>query len=260
MNEAVSQDFPDTGGLDESSPTPLYLQLQRRIQESVRSGRLRADEALPSERELSKQLGISRVTVRKALAGLVEKGILVQRWGSGTFIAPAVQVEQPLSRLSSFTDDMLARGLQPGAVFLSRTVGPATPKESMALGLSPGELVSRVDRLRTADQVPMAIEHAVVPNRLLPDPETVEGSLYAVLIERGVGPRRALQRLHAVLLNAEQAKLLQVPPATAALYIERRSFDENGFPVEFTSSYYRGDAYDFVAELSIGAPADKIGE
>jgi GntR family transcriptional regulator len=255
VRAAANPDFRDAGSLDESSPTPLYLQLQRLIQEAVHAGRLRADEALPSERELSKQLNISRVTVRKALAGLVEKGILVQRWGSGTFIAPAVQVEQPLSRLSSFTDDMLGRGLQPGAVFLGRTVGPATPKESMALGLSPGELVSRVDRLRTADNVPMALEHAVVPNRLLPDPESIQTSLYAVLIERGHGPRRALQRLHAVLLNVEQARLLQVSPGDAALYIERRSFDEGGTAVEFTSSYYRGDAYDFVAELSFGAPS-----
>jgi GntR family transcriptional regulator len=250
MMDADAPDFRDAESLDESSPTPLYLQLQKLIQEAVRIGRLRADEALPSERDLSKQLGISRVTVRKALAGLVEKGILVQRWGSGTFIAPAVQVEQPLSRLSSFTDDMVSRGLRPGAVFLNRAIGPATPKESMALGLSPGELVSRFDRLRTADDVPMAIEHAVVPSRLLPDPESVQTSLYSVLIGRGHGPKRALQRLHAVQLNAEQARLLQVQPGTAALYIERRSFDENGFPVEFTSSYYRGDAYDFVAELS----------
>lgn len=254
MRTALQPDFRDAGSLDESSPTPLYLQLQHLIQQAVRSGKLRADEALPSERDLSRQLGISRVTVRKAIAGLVEKGMLVQRWGSGTFIAPAVQVEQPLSRLSSFTDDMLGRGLQPGAVFLGRGVGPATPKESMALGLSPAELVSRFDRLRTADDVPMAIEHAVVPNRLVPDPASVERSLYAVLIARGHAPRRALQRLHAVLLNSEQAKLLQVPDGTAALYIERRSFDQDGVAVEFTSSYYRGDAYDFVAELSLGTP------
>jgi GntR family transcriptional regulator len=98
----------------------------------------------------------------------------------------------------------------------------------------------------------MAIEHAVVPARYLPDPTVVEGSLYSVLIARGYAPRRALQRLHAVLLSPEQAKLLDVLPASPALYIERRSFLDSGEPVEFTSSYYRGDAYDFVAELSIG--------
>jgi GntR family transcriptional regulator len=122
----------------------------------------------------------------------------------------------------------------------------------MALGLSPGEPVSRLQRLRLAGGIPMAIEHAVVPARFLPDPASVQSSLYAVLGARGYMPRRALQRLHAVLVNGEQAKLLKVAAASPALYIERRSFLENGEPIEFTSSYYRGDAYDFVAELSIG--------
>lgn len=241
------------GALDESNPTPLYLQLQRLIQKRVRAGTLQAGEALPSERDLARQLGISRVTVRKAIAGLVGKGILVQHWGSGTYIAPTMRVEQALSRLSSFTDDMIIRGLKPGTRLIERSCGPAVPKESMALGLSPGEKVSRLQRLRLAGDVPMAIENAAVPARFLPDPDIVQHSLYAALAERGCAPRRALQRLHAVLLSAEQAKLLDVPAASAALYIERRSFLEDGTAVEFTASYYRGDAYDFVAELSIGS-------
>ncbi len=239
--------------LDEMSPTPLYLQLQRLIQNQVRAGKLRAGEALPSERDLARQLGISRVTVRKAIGGLVDKGILVQHWGSGTFIAPPARVEQALSRLSSFTDDMMIRGLKPGMRLIERSCSPAAPKEAMALGLSPGEKVSRLQRLRLADDVPMAIEIAAVPARFLPDPGVVEHSLYAALAGLGYAPSRALQRLHAVLLNSDQARLLDVPSASAALYIERRSFLEDGTPIEFTASYYRGDAYDFVAELSIGS-------
>lgn len=240
--------------LDETNPTPLYLQLQQSIEEAVRKGAIKPDDALPGERDLAKQLGISRVTVRKAITGLVKKGVLVQRWGSGTFIAPQIRLEQPLSRLSSFTDDMSARGLPSSAVLLSRSVGQAAPDELMALGLSPGDLVSRVNRLRLADGIPMAIEHAVIPNRFLPDPSLVKQSLYAALHEQGVVPSRALQRLHAVLLTEEQASLLHVPPQSPALYIERRSFTTAGEPVEFTSSYYRGDAYDFVAELTISQP------
>ena len=243
------------GALDEASPTPLYLQLQRLIEKQVSAGKLQAGDALPSERDLARQHGISRVTVRKAIAGLVDQGILVQHWGSGTFIAPSTRVEQALSRLSSFTDDMMIRGLTPGARLIDRSCGPAMPKEAMALGLSPGEKVSRLQRLRLAGDVPMAIENAAVPARFLPDPGMVNRSLYAALSERGFAPRRALQRLHAVLLNADQADLLDVQPASAALYIERRSFLEDGTAVEFTASYYRGDAYDFVAELSIGTGA-----
>lgn len=243
---------PATSLLNGANPTPLYLQLQKVIQEWLSSGKLTADEALPSERDLARQLGISRVTVRKAIAGLVEKGVLVQRWGSGTFIAPATRVEQALSRLSSFTDDMLTRGLAPGARILERSAGPSSPTESMALGLSPGDAVTRLKRLRLAGGTPMAIERAVVPARYLPDPQLVDRSLYAALNALGFPPRRALQRLHAVLLTTEQATLLDVAAGSPALYIERRSFLENGEPVEFTASYYRGDAYDFVAELSVG--------
>lgn len=240
--------------LDDANPTPLYLQLQQSIEDAVRKGSLKADDALPGERDLAKQLGISRVTVRKAITGLVKKGVLVQRWGSGTFIAPQMRLEQPLSRLSSFTDDMSARGLQSSAVLLSRSSGQASPDELMALGLSPGETVSRVNRLRLANGIPMAIEHAVVPSRFLPDPALVKQSLYAALHEQGCMPTRALQRLHAVLVTEEQASLLHVSPQSPALYIERRSFAATGEVVEFTSSYYRGDAYDFVAELTISPP------
>ena len=251
LNSPASLDA--VAALDQTSPTPLYLQLQKLIQDSVKAGRLKAAEALPSERELAKTLNISRVTVRKALAELVKKGVLFQRWGSGTFIANTPHVEQALSRLSSFTDDMTARGMAPGAEIIERSQGVATPAESMALGLSPGSAVTRLHRLRLAAGVPMAIERAVLPARFLPDPHEVADSLYAALRQRGFSPRRALQRLHAVLLSPEQAKLLNVPPGSAALYIERRSFLDNGEAVEFTASYYRGDAYDFVAELSIGA-------
>jgi len=240
--------------LDGANPTPLYLQLQQSIEDAVRRGSLKADDALPGERDLARQLGISRVTVRKAITGLVKKGVLVQRWGSGTFIASQMGLEQPLSRLSSFTDEMSARGLRSSAVLLNRSTGPASPDELMALGLSPGETVSRVNRLRMANDIPMAIEHAVLPSRFLSDPGLVKHSLYAALHEQGCRPVRALQRLHAVLLNEEQATLLHVPPQSPALYIERRSFTAAGEVVEFTSSYYRGDAYDFVAELTISQP------
>jgi GntR family transcriptional regulator len=253
MNEQSSESLTFVP-LDEGNPTPLYLQLQQSIEEAVRKGALMADAALPGERDLAKQLGISRVTVRKAITGLVQKGVLVQRWGSGTFIAPQMRLEQPLSRLSSFTDDMSARGLNSSAVMLSRSTGPASTDELMALGLSPGDLVSRVNRLRLANGIPMAIENAVIPAKVLPDPSLVKQSLYAVLHDQGFMPTRALQRLHAVLLTEEQASLLSVPPQSPALYIERRSFTAAGEVVEFTSSYYRGDAYDFVAELTISQP------
>lgn len=234
---------------------PLYLRLQQTIREAVKSGILHEFDPLPGERDMAALLGISRVTVRKALVDLVSEGVLVQRRGSGTFVAtPSGRLEQPLSRLTSFTQDMQLRGLLAQSQWLERSVGLPTPKEAMVLGLSPGAEVCRLHRLRTADGVPMAIELAVVPRQFLPDPQIVGASLYAALEALGVRPVRALQRLHAISLPEDEANLLQMPTGSATLFIERVSYLPDGRTVEFTQSHYRGDTYDFVAELHV-APA-----
>jgi GntR family transcriptional regulator len=193
---------------------------------------------------------VSRVTVRKALAALVESGLLRQRQGSGTFVSPSPhKVEQALSRLTSFSEDMRLRGLEPTVEWLGRETSLASPQEAMRLQLSPSEQVARLRRLRLAGGVPMAIELATLPLRYLPDPHLVEHSLYAVLEANGLRPVRALQRLSAANLAAENAALLGVATGAAALAIERVSFLASGQAVEYTQSWYRGDAYDFVAEL-----------
>lgn len=232
---------------------PLYLRLKALIQSAVHDGRLRANDALPSEREIASMLDISRVTVRKALADLVDEGMLTHRRGSGTFVTnSATRVEQRLSRLTSFTEDMLARGLTPSVKWLLKKVAPPTPEEEMVLGLSIGERVIRLRRLRLANEHPMALELTVVPARLLPNLEAIDSSLYVALEAAGVRPVRALQRLSAESLGPEDAHLLGVADGAPALYIERISYLQDGRPVEFTRCHYRGDAYDFVVELTTG--------
>ncbi len=242
----------DQGRLNGDDPTPLYLRLQTMIQAAVTEGRLKPQQALPAEREIATTLGVSRVTVRKAISGLVDDGILTQKRGSGTFVSkPPHHVEQRLSRLTSFSEDMAARGLTPGFVWLERSTGHASTEEVMVFGLSTGEKVTRLHRLRLADGVPMAIELATVPARFLPDPSLVERSLYKVLDAASLLPTRALQRFSAVNLEPLDAERLGVEPGTAALRIERISYLEDGNVVEFTRSFYRSDAYDFVAELAM---------
>jgi len=236
-----------------SGSAPLYLRLGALIRDAVDGGRLAVGDALPPEREIAHALGISRVTVRKALGELVRAGLLLQRRGSGTYVAPAPRrVEQPLSRLNSFTEDMRARGRAASVRLLDRSLAVPSTEETMVLGLGIGQRVSRLERLRLADGVAMAIERAVVPEAFLPDPALVESSLYEVLEARGVRPVRALQRLSAANLGSTEAGLLGVAPGAAALRIERISYLADGRAVEFTRSYYRGDAYDFVAELTLG--------
>ena len=241
----------------EARRAPAYQHLRRTLQHAVENGELKPGQALPGERELGKLLDLSRVTVRKALAELVEDGVLTQKRGSGTFVTEGSQrVEQRRSRLTSFTEDMLARGLTPSVKWLQKIVAAPSPEEAMVLGLSTGERVVRLRRLRLANDKPMALEQAVVPTRLFAAPEAIGNSLYSALESAGVRPVRALQRLSAESLNAEDAAILSVTTGSPALYIERISYLADGRPVEFTKCHYRGDAYDFVVELTMGGKSE----
>ena len=235
------------GKLDSRSGAPLYLQLQRALRSAIERNVLEPDEALPPERELAEAYSISRVTVRKALDGLVHARLLTRRQGAGTFVA--ARVEKNFSTISSFTEDMLSRGRQPHSEWISKGEGTVMPEEALALGLGPGSPVYRLVRIRYADGQSMALEHATIPKESLSSVEAIGESLYDALGE--ARPVRVLQRLRAVLFTSEQAELLGIEPGDPGLEIERRGFAADGRTVEFTKSYYRGDAYDFVAELSV---------
>lgn len=127
----------------------------------------------------------------------------------------------------------------------------------MVLGLSSNELVARVARLRIADGTPLAIERAALSARVLPDPGIVATSLYATLQTSGNRPVRAVQRISAANLGQDDARLLEVASGVAGLHIERISYLASGKVIEFTRSVYRGDAYDFVAELRLAEPDNK---
>ncbi len=234
--------------LDEKSAQPLYQQLQRALRGAIENRDIGPDDALPPERDLAEMLNVSRITVRKAIDELVEDGLLIRKQGSGTFVSN--RVEKNFAKLTSFSEDMRARGRVPRSVWMNRAAGTVTPEESLALRSSPGTPVLRFHRIRYADDAPMAIEYATVIASCLPSLDSVESSLYEALEQTGNRPVRALQRLRAVLLTAEQAKLLKAQERDAGLLVARVGYLKDGRAVEFSQSYYRGDIYDFVAELN----------
>jgi GntR family transcriptional regulator len=232
---------------DANDNSPLYLQLARMLGDQVRSGRYQVHDALPSERLLSESMQVSRVTARKAIDQLVVQGLIVRRRGSGNYIAP--RLEQPLSRLTSFSEELGRRGYKPGSRWLARSITGAVPDEQLRLGLSPGALVARLERLRLADNVVMAYEVSVLPQSVLPNPQAVEGSLYEYLNASGLAPSRALQHIRALNSQPRLAEQLGVPVGQAVLFITRIGYLDSGRAVELTHSYCRSDYYDFVAEM-----------
>jgi GntR family transcriptional regulator len=234
--------------LDPQASQPLYQQLQRALREAIETRVLAPDDALPPERQIAADLSVSRITVRKAIDGLVEEGLLVKRQGSGNFVAS--RIEKNFAKLTSFSEDMRSRGRTPKSVWLKRAAGQVSPEEALTLNLSPGAPVFRFHRLRYADDSPMCLEYATIAGDALPSLDAVGVSLYEALEAAGNRPVRALQRLRALLLSAEHAKLLNAREGDAGLLVERLGFLRDGRAVEFCQTYYRGDTYDFVAELS----------
>ena len=237
--------------VDRDSGSPLYEQIGRSLRAAIASEHFPAHAALPTERALADGFGVSRITIRKALGQLEKEGLLLRRQGAGTFVAPgSSRIEKSLSRITSFSEDMRARGLQPSSAWIAKAAGIVTPEEALALGLSPGSGIYRLTRIRSADGLPMALESSVLPASCLPAIENIGASLYEALDKHGNRPWKALQRLRAVSLDEARAAQLGVVPGAPALLIERRSFARSGAPIEVTTAYYRGDAYDFLTEIT----------
>ena len=231
---------------------PRYTQLYRHLSEVITSGALEANAQLPPERDLAEMADVSRVTLRKAVAQLVQEGMLEQRRGAGTFVRPQPpRMEHSLSALVSFTEYMRQRGKTSSSQILRRGLFLPSPDEQMALGLAAADRVARVERLRSADGMPMALEWSSLPMDILPEPEGVETSLYDVLRALGNAPTRAVQRITAVNLASEDAGLLHLAIGAAVLRIDRTAYLPSGRPIEFTRGLYRSDIYDFVAELRL---------
>jgi GntR family transcriptional regulator len=202
--------------------------------------------ALPSERVLAERYGVARATVSQAVEGLAVKGLLYRVHGSGTFVA-GPKFRQP-ETLRSFTEDMHARGMTPGSLMLRREVVPASEVIARQLEVDPGSPVLHVERVRTADGEPMALERAFLPAARFPGLETLDltdVSLYEHLAERfGVPVAVADQWISAIRLTEGEARLLGVPTDLPALLFQRVTRDPGGAVVEYSRSLYRGDRYE----------------
>ena len=215
---------------------------------------LNVGDSIPAERQLGHDLGVSRLTVRAALDELVREGYLVRRRGAGTFVAEP-KVAKGIA-ITSFSDDMRARGLTPASRTLALHVELAGARLGRILHVSPSEQVLSVKRLRLADGEPMAIEllhtrASLVPGLTATDLE--ENSFYDLLADRyGISIVGGTQIVEPTVTNEEESEVLGVPLHSPALLFERVTRASSGDVVEFTNSTYRGDRYRIVSEINVG--------
>ncbi|MEV0665923.1 GntR family transcriptional regulator [Actinomadura luteofluorescens] len=207
-------------------------------------------DALPSERRLAEDLGVSRPTLRQAIDGLVAEGLLDRRHGSGTYVAqPRIAVSLTMT---SFTEDMIRRGMKPGGRVLSFRTETAGARIGRRLALSPVEEVFTIRRLRMADEAPMAIETLYLPRALLPGlrRSDLEGrSFYDLLRGNGIEIASGTETIEPTVTTAEEAAELGVPVHMPAFLFERITRDAGGRPLEYVRSLYRGDRYRLELDL-----------
>ena len=238
-------------GLNKSHPIPLYYQMAEIIREQIRLGKLKPGDCLPSERELSDQAGISRMTVRQALGYLIREGLLVARPGLGTFVAEPKLVYDTL-HLLAFTEEMMRQGEAPSSQVLEQAVVEPPLHVASALGLEPGETTVKIGRLRLSAGQPVLLETSHIPARLCPGleaEELAERSLFALLEQTyHLRPQRSHQSLEATVANEYEAGLFGIELGAAMFLLEGANYLESGQPMEYFKAIYRGDRFKFELE------------
>lgn len=238
--------------LDKDSFTPMYFQIQAQLLQMIQSGRLRPGDPLPSEEELSRMYGVSRMTSRQALQSLKSQGFASRHKGHGSFVSQP-RVEKDMTHLCGFSAEMRALGMRASSRVLASETIPARPEIASQLGIAVNAPIYQLRRLRLADDLPVAIEEICLPYDRFPGVEKLDFSrlsLYQTLRDRyGIRVSRADEILEARAATNREAQLLEIQPRASLLAISRTLWSTDGLPVETAHSVYRGDRYRAVLRI-----------
>jgi GntR family transcriptional regulator len=238
--------------------TTVHAQIEDWLAGEIAAGALVPGDRLPAEQDLAAWFGVSRMTLRHALGELARRGLVTKAVGrrGGTFVA-AAKLEQDLTTLAGFSEQLRRGGMVAGARVLSAVQRPAGPAVAAALRLAPGDLVYAVRRLRLADGHPIAIEYSQFPAARFPGllECPLDGSLYELLEHHyDQRPQRARESLEPVTAGPREAQELSVPAGAPLLLVERIAYGPSGLPVEFARDLFRGDRTRVVVWTSELAP------
>ena len=239
---------------------PRHVQISDWLRRQIERGVLEPDAQLPSESRLTERFGVSRITVRRALQTLEHEGLIYRRQGLGSFVQDT-RVRQGLVRLTDFVEDMAQAGLAARSQVLHFAREQARPDVAAHLGMAAGEPVFRLDRLRLAEDEPIAFDRTWLPvfyASLLDGHDLETHTIYHLLETRyGITVERGRYRIEATNASTEMAGHLAVPRSRALLLIERVSFTEGEKRIYYQRRYYRSDrvAYELELARSPGATA-----
>jgi len=224
-----------------AGPVPLYHQLKQIIRAEIERGVYKPGDRLPSETEWMQKYAVSRITVRQALSELETEGVVVRRHGKGTYVAER-HIEQELVRLTDFVEDMELAGLSPSSQVLLFAHELASTSLAEALQIADGTEIVRIDRLRLANERPIALDSTWLPLRfgmLLSQDMLRQETIYHILETRyGIPIEAGVFHITAANATVEQARTLQVTAGAALLLIQRISYTTGNVPVYVQKRYY----------------------
>ncbi len=240
--------------IDPYNALPKYNQLAAILRQKIEDGEWQPRTSIPSERQLEVIYNISRTTIREAIDQLVRQGYLYREHGRGTFVSPQ-KLQKGLMELTSFSEDLLKRGITPGQIIRSLEWMDAPAKIAQKLEISAGTKVLRIERIRLGDGVPIGLQTshlALTPEQSI-NREDIQasGSLYRILQEKyNIIPSEADETLEVTLATVEEAELLQIMEGAPLLLSERVLFAQNRKPIEYVKILYRGDRYRYYVRLT----------
>jgi GntR family transcriptional regulator len=232
--------------INRNGNTPIYEQIYQNLKTKIDNTEFSAGESFPSERELAEKFGVSRMTVRQALNALKQDGLIYHERGIGAFVSKR-KLDVHTRNLVGFTEEMIERGLRPSSKLLLAKIEEADEETAADLGIETGEAVFHLQRLRLADDSPMAFEDAYLPAVRYPNLENIDlgrMSLYEILEkEYNVRMSHAEEFLEAMAVNKEIAKVLSIKADAPVLMVHRVVFSDANLAVESVRTYYRADRY-----------------
>ncbi len=240
--------------IDPYNAVPKYHQLAGILRKKINDGDWPPQSPIPSERQLEMIYNVSRPTIRQAIELLIHEGYLYREHGKGTFVMPQ-KLQKGLLELTSFSEDLLKRGIKPGQQILEMEYETAPEEVLRKLELPEGTKALRILRVRFGDDIPIGLQTSYIilkPDQLITREELEEvGSLYKILQEKlHIIPWAADETLEVTLATKEEANLLQVKVGAPLLINERVLWSQERKAVEFVKILYRGDRYRYTMRLS----------
>jgi len=239
--------------VEKENVIPIYHQLVQQIRQGIENGDFKPGDMLPSEKQLCETLSVSRMTVKQAMDVLANEGAIFRKKGIGTFVSET-KIDQTLSHLTNFTLDMTSKGMIPGSRTLMVEVCEASKEIREIFGFTGGEKVLYIQRLRLANDLPMALEHVYLPYdrcAAVEHYDLTNRSLYEALAELcGIRMVRALQYIELGSCTLEESRILGVSAGFPVFSLQRKTYDEHDTLTEYTESKYRSDRYKFTIEMT----------